>query len=157
MSISPSHRTEYLSEDEIIERYNQLATQTVREQLYLDELRARDLERSTRMMTRLTQWIFALTAVVTLATPVLALSRHYLTEDGATSIHLLHPALSSTKMFRRGGCGSRSVAPGWAIRCAAGRQGEFADIAADHHVIFGAAAVGQIGRGGGCGWRTGGQ
>ena len=72
MSRSPSlTELRALSEDEIIERYNQLATQTVvGTAFYLDELRARDLERSTRMMTRLTQWIFALTAVVTLATLV---------------------------------------------------------------------------------------
>ena len=72
MSRSPSlTELRALSESEIIERYDQLAAQTVvGTAFYLDELRARGLERSTRMMTRLTQWIFALTAVVTLATLV---------------------------------------------------------------------------------------
>jgi hypothetical protein len=63
-----------LSDVEVRARYDKVAVSTVDSlNFWRDEARRRDQEKATRAMTRLTRWIMALTAVMTVATVVNAI------------------------------------------------------------------------------------
>ena len=60
-----------LSDDELVKRHDdQAKTTVVGTQYYQDELNRRSQDRQTKAMLRLTKWIVAMTAVVTVATVV---------------------------------------------------------------------------------------